>query len=678
MKKILYSSIAVLFAALMVSSCAKVQNEIAKPQEDEILDVTIIAGNPVSESATKTEIVGTTPYWSVGDRIGVSDGESNNQAFDTDIVSPATTAAFSGNLTVGNYYAYYPYTGNGVGEVPKDSGVYGAKVDLPANQNPTATSFDGAADVMVSKPFTVTVENPTISDLQFARLGAIVKIILVDKDGTMVGTQHPSAVSMTSSVSNLVGRVLINMKNQCLGDPYYNGSMTVSANYTAGTKYEIDGTNATYLVVVPQTLAAGSTLTIAASTEDYSIEKEITIPAGGLKLSAGKITTLKINLEAAHITSDSGAALPFDDDMAWANNGASDSGSDIGSTIATESAGLYISGTKAYKGIGGLKLGTSSASGSITTKELNLSGAFSIVVRGAKYNDGDGANLVVKVDGTEVINEAFASVNFINIPAGTYTKKSKVSIGTSVKRGRIYSVEIHSGEYTPDPIINVTSSNPMAVSNANDLHAIEYSISYPTGASISATANVAWIHDFDYSTPGEVCFEVDAQATDAAARSGVITLSYTGADDVTVTVNQAAGPSSGGGPTVVSVTVSDYATAHSWSNDTQYTSMSIDANVTATISGGGNSGKYYTSGNEWRLYQTESASITINAGTKTITSVTITYSVKNTGTLKIESTVIASGAAQTPNASSVTYTVGNTGSATNGQVKITAISVTYE
>lgn len=148
--------------------------------------------------------------------------------------------------------------------------------------------------------------------------------------------------------------------------------------------------------------------------------------------------------------------------------------------------------------------------------------------------------------------------------------------------------------------------------------------------------------------------------------------------DSDVSISAAFSVSGGGGPTVVSVSVSDYASANSWSNDTKYTSMSLDANVTATITGGGNSGKYYTSGDEWRLYQTENASITINAGTKTITSVTITYSVKNTGTLKKDATVIASGAAQTPNASSVTYTVGNTGSATNGQVKITAISVTYE
>ena len=119
-------------------------------------------------------------------------------------------------------------------------------------------------------------------------------------------------------------------------------------------------------------------------------------------------------------------------------------------------------------------------------------------------------------------------------------------LATSTKPGRWQIKNLSVTEFNPSvPVINVTSANPMAVSNANDLHAVEYTITNPVGGkSISAVSNVAWIHDFDYSTEGEVSFEVDAQATDADARSGEITLSYDGATDVVVTVNQAAGPSS--------------------------------------------------------------------------------------------------------------------------------------
>ena len=540
MKKILYSSVAVLFAAIAATSCSKEAN-VHQAQDDNLVAVTIIAGNPEAESATKTEIVGTTPYWSVGDKIGVSDGNSEdiNYQFATAITVPSVSASFSGTASVGSYYAYYPYSANGIGEVPSGSGNYGAKVDLPANQYPTATSFDGKADVMLSKQFDVKVDNPTIVDLEFARLGAVVKIVLVDSESVM-SSQHPSTVSMTAS-SDLAGRVLVNMKDQILGAPYYNQSKTVTANYTSETEYEINGTNATYLIVVPQTLEAGSTLTIEASTEGYSIEKEITIPVGGIKLEAGKITTLEIGLGASNIKASAGAALPFVDNMDWANNGDSDNSTDISTSISTVSGGLYISGTKAYKGKGGLKLGTGSANGSITTKELDLSGAFYIAIKSGKYGS-DAGNLVVVVNETEVINDAFGSTSYVNIPAGTYTNKSKVTIKTSSKRGYLYDVKIKSGTYVTPPVINVTSEKTMEVSNANDLYAILYTVANPVaGKSISAVADVTWIKDFDYSTDGEVSFEVEAQAPAAPARSAEITLSYEGAADVVVTVNQAAG-----------------------------------------------------------------------------------------------------------------------------------------
>lgn len=539
MKKTIKALFAIAIAVLALVSCGK--DNSTPSTSDQLVEVTLIAGNPEALAATRTEMEGSTPKWSVSDSIGVSDGTSSNVSFKTSILSASTTATFTGTTVTGTYYAYYPFTKNGVSS-------YGAKVDLPAIQNPTVNSFDGSADIMVAKSFTVSGAS-TVENLQFARLGAIVKIVLTDTESTMATTQHPTSVSMTAA-SNLVGRVYVNMVNQELGDIYYNGSKTVTANYTAGTKYAIDGTNATYLIVYPQTLDAGSTLTISASTEDYAIEKVITVPAGGIELLPGKINTLNISLLSSHITPDTGDALPFNDNMAWANNGASDSSTDISSTIssAANSNGLYTTGSKAYKGIGGLKLGTSSASGSITTKQLNLSGAFNIAIKGAYY-DAD-ANLVVSVDGTEVLNEAFSSINYVNIAAGTYTSKSKVTIATSAKRGRIYSVKIRSGAYVPYPEINVTSSNPMAVDNTNDLHAVEYTISNPGAGSISASSNVAWIHDFDYSVDGEVAFEVDAQETDASARSGIITLSYSGADDVKVTVNQAAGPSSGNSYTI--------------------------------------------------------------------------------------------------------------------------------
>lgn len=130
--------------------------------------------------------------------------------------------------------------------------------------------------------------------------------------------------------------------------------------------------------------------------------------------------------------------------------------------------------------------------------------------------------------------------------------------------------------------------------------------------------------------------------------------------------------------TTVSNTIANIAAANSWTNGTKYTSFSLNENITISCTGGGNSGKYYTSGNEWRLYQTESPKLIVTASDGyLLNSITVTYNVTNTGVLIYNNAQISSPATVTVSGSSVEFSVGNSGSATNGQVKVTAISVTY-
>lgn len=135
----------------------------------------------------------------------------------------------------------------------------------------------------------------------------------------------------------------------------------------------------------------------------------------------------------------------------------------------------------------------------------------------------------------------------------------------------------------------------------------------------------------------------------------------------------------GGGTTheTASVTVSEYATANSWgsSSSANQKSITLNSDVTATCNDGTNSGKYYS---DWRIYQNETGKITISTTSGELTSVTFTFTVSNTGTLNYNSSAITSGTAVNVSGTSAEFTVGNSGSATNGQVRITAISVNYD
>ena len=134
--------------------------------------------------------------------------------------------------------------------------------------------------------------------------------------------------------------------------------------------------------------------------------------------------------------------------------------------------------------------------------------------------------------------------------------------------------------------------------------------------------------------------------------------------------------------TEVSVKISEYADANNWSNSVQYKTVVMDDVVSITATGSSNTGKYYTSGEQWRTYQTESPKITVTAKDGyLLKSATFTYADKNTGILQDASkNQVKSGTVYTfgSDVASYTFGVGNTGTATNGQVNITAITVVYE
>ena len=137
--------------------------------------------------------------------------------------------------------------------------------------------------------------------------------------------------------------------------------------------------------------------------------------------------------------------------------------------------------------------------------------------------------------------------------------------------------------------------------------------------------------------------------------------------------------------TGVSKTITELTTANNWTVSAGsdigdiITSFALDSVITISTTGEANCGTIWgTTTNDWRLYQNKSGNVIATAATDyIIDSVTYTYNQSNSGTLKDGNAQVSSGSLVTVNASSKELTVGNTGSATNGQVKITAISVKY-
>lgn len=135
----------------------------------------------------------------------------------------------------------------------------------------------------------------------------------------------------------------------------------------------------------------------------------------------------------------------------------------------------------------------------------------------------------------------------------------------------------------------------------------------------------------------------------------------------------------------VSIDMLSFVGTEGWDNGTAHLEMptgtddlTITASGTPVGSYGLNTGKFYCGEGyaNWRIYQTESPTLTFTSTTKTILSIKITYESNKTGVLTNADGNVESETVVEVNASSYEFGVGNTSAdVTNGQVRISAIEV---
>ena len=614
MKKIFTKLMLLAVAAAALVSCENNYDEQTLGGEL-TQTVTLLADKPTE---VRTQLIEGVPYWSKGDKIGVYTEEKNleNEYYLTNDAEEATlTTTFTGQTALSEtIYVFYPSKGYG-SNLEK-----GAKTEIPAIQHPTATSFDGAADIMFAKPVTLNEEGQQLSGLEFARVGAIVKVVLNDKTGNLAD-QHISTVKMTAA-TNLVGRVYLDVINQELGELYYDRSTSVSAEYAE----PIAANNPVYLVVYPQTLDAGSKLSFEATTEGYAISRELIVPEdkypNGIVLEPGKVTTLNVSLAADNLVKEeTGLALPIVDDFSWVT-----SNTESNVLADKDPEEKYSSFVKVYPAstAGALKLGTSNDRGSFTTVDLNLSQPFTVVVDAMAWigtNGADSSTLTVTVGETTMTSEALGSqykTYTFEFPAAG--KKEKVTLGIGGKRGYIDNLYILAGhDVVLPPVLTVSTEEISGVSHEGEAKTFTYSVKNTVeGVSATVTDNVDWITIADNN--GTVTVTVAANELEEA-REGAITVTY-GDLTKTVTVKQNAKPAEGGneGGEVVETTVTFVSKDHSYANGAEVTSAIVDSNISLAFASGS---KYYNTGEGIRVYGGKY--FTVSSSTATITKITLTF-----------------------------------------------------
>lgn len=297
MKKIYNVMMVAAVAAAALVSCAKEMDKPEVAPQGEGIKVTVITANEVE---TKTALSGDkSVVWSATDKFGFV-----NMAVPEDNLATISSIDGSGKATIegtvataGTFFAYYPKS-------TYDPTASGAVLRIKTAQSPTnATTFDPAADVLVSEAFEVSPAGaasvPTA--IRFKRLGAFLKVSFKDyTTGTKLTGEYATTVSVQSAgegMQSLAAKLTIDPSGIVSA---VGAEKTITATYADEVFAVSNASQAAYLGVQPVTLPAGSQLIFKVETTHYSIAKTVVLP-NDIVLGSGDIQPIQVSVSDAEL-----------------------------------------------------------------------------------------------------------------------------------------------------------------------------------------------------------------------------------------------------------------------------------------------------------------------------------------------------------------------------------------
>ena len=679
MKKTFFSLSVVAAAAIAFVGCNKIENDVKTTSDN---------GIPFEFTAsgvdTKTTYDGTHTNWKSGDKVNLFHAEAGSTSYVSDgqfsTSEDARTVTFTGTLkselTADNYdwYAIYPYTSQIVTPANNSKGymTIGSSASEKQKQvgNSDMTHIAGSNYPVAGKA--LSVAKGTKPEITMSHLTSVIAVKVTN------GLTKPITVSEIAftGTEKICGTFYIDFASSPVvytssGDSYTSNTATLQVN--SGTPIAAGGNAIFYLAIKPFSAPAASTLSVSVSASNGT-QVFNKVLGSAADFVAGTINTLNVTYNKELVLN-----LPFEDDMSWADNGATDGSALSSSDLPKDGSDnpLYYSVTNGYKGVGGIKLGNSTERGDITTVNLDLSSAFTIIVSAMTWGS-DKSTLQVFVDGSQVGTDATLYNEYVEYvyKPGAKTASSNVKVKIGGKRGYVNSIRIVTGEsYVAKPVIHLTST-PAALTAAAGSSSIGYQVLNPTSGSVTASKEADWITGFDYSVANTVGFSYTANT--GATRSQNITLSYPGADDKVVSITQNADVTTdtfswnlaANTPTTASTSVLEW--THS------IATMRVDKSTSTTNTNNyypGTEGKAYTS---TRFYTNSILTITPASG-QTIVSITFTATSSSYATALKNSTWTNATAVASTNTVTVTPTTGtNAVSATiGGTCGFTNVTVEY-
>ncbi len=308
MKNFFRSMMLVAVAAMGFAACSTENtNDPAVEFEPNMVEMSIIA------EQTRTVLDSSEAFanWEASDKIAVfevADAISITESTETILNDGLASFRFSftENTTASSfdYYAVYPYAN----VIDKNSDDYKTatmgkiKLNTPATQNPSATSFDGGADLLLSRPVTdLTAQPSEAMSMAFTRVVAIAKMTLKN-----LNTTDPIInVTFTAPNKVLAGRSYFDLTTSQVytddkGDGYGYNSATNTITLNCPSLVNVTAGTPIYFTTLPTELVAGDKFTVTVSTENKKFTKEVTIPEGrNIAFVAGDMASFGVNMSDA-------------------------------------------------------------------------------------------------------------------------------------------------------------------------------------------------------------------------------------------------------------------------------------------------------------------------------------------------------------------------------------------
>ena len=513
-------------AAMASVSCQKEGN--APVNESKSATITLQA-NVVD---TKTYIENNAILWGDGEYVQLyfNDGadkyaKSTSQSADW---SGDTQAKFSFDITYDEAESYvlggvYPASAATSNDNKTAATKY--KVELPATQNPTASSYDPAAFIMIMKPETVESFDKDAHLASFRRAVALNKITLKGLQETITSVEFEVAED-----KYLAGRRYFDLTTGVEGEIYYaqSNKITVNSTYNKG---DVDVWFTSWGVE----LAEGDNLTIKMSSATKTYTKTITARESGIKFVEGGLNKLTVDMSSvAGVVTDSyaGEYLIVNTDMTRAAQ-AWNSGNNLPEYTLTAEDGVIIESD----GLANCKM----------TIELQENGKYTI--RDAKgqylYAPSSSSNhLNGKTTPDESTDWTIAKDSEVYVLTSSgnnsrnilrYNSSAKVFSCYSSGQGDVTLYKYSDVKADNAPKIVVTETEKSIGADGGEL-IFTYTLKNLDGQDVTVTET----SDFLSATASNGTVTVTVDANEGEEREAVITLSCGEAAAVELTVSQAA------------------------------------------------------------------------------------------------------------------------------------------